>query len=604
MIDEITEIGNYTFQIRLFDESMNSRATLPEVVNGIEIREPIATEDVSTTNEVGVATVGYALTTAGTTEDAFDTQGNYNKTTWGTGDRITAAKLNKIEAGIDGVNQKVASGGTGGQGMTEEQAQQLSTAYQHSQSAHVQASDIPTKTSDLNNDSNFVNETYVTNAINNAQLGGGSSGTGSNNASDISITDTGNYFTNSDVEGALQEAGSQIKDIENNMQNIGNPTDEQVKSVIDEAIANGDIVAGGLTSTAQTLLISILRNAVFTSNQSENITLLQNELAKDNSESGGSGGSGTTQYVISNNLSNATTSNSAVLVDANASYTATITVNDGYTLETITVTMGGVDITSSVVSGETINISAVTGNVDITVTTIESSSGGGSTELIQDGLVALFDYRTSTVENPYNLTDWGNVAKATFASCEDYFIFNIAGSYTVDPTYGITSNWGPRGIRQTSSPTTSITYDGLSNTVIGLVYGQCVCNIFNMVTTTNMSDEIILTPKYINSSGSTVSLSGVKISARNYKDGPGYSLYALTESETELKLYIDGQLKHTVNRSECTDFVKWYTQEGCLYPYYNNNERYSVAFAIYNRPLSAVEIVEATEYFKAMEVSS
>ena len=115
MIDEITEVGHYTFQIRLFDENMNSRATLPEVANGIEIREPIATEDVTTTNEVGVATVGYAMTTAGTTEDAFDSQGNYNKTTWETGNRITAAKLNKIEAGIDGVNKKVASGGTGGE---------------------------------------------------------------------------------------------------------------------------------------------------------------------------------------------------------------------------------------------------------------------------------------------------------------------------------------------------------------------------------------------------------------------------------------------------------------------------------------------------------
>ena len=91
MIDEITEVGNYTFQIRLLDESRNSRATLPEVVNGIEIREPIATEDVTDTNEVGVATVGYALTTAGTQEDTFYSQGNYHKTTWGTGDRIPAA---------------------------------------------------------------------------------------------------------------------------------------------------------------------------------------------------------------------------------------------------------------------------------------------------------------------------------------------------------------------------------------------------------------------------------------------------------------------------------------------------------------------------------
>ena len=77
--------------------------------------------------------------------------------------RITAAKLNKIESGIDGVNKKVASGGTGGQGMTEEQAQQLSTAYQHSQTVHVQESDIPTKTSDLTNDSDYVNSNYVTN---------------------------------------------------------------------------------------------------------------------------------------------------------------------------------------------------------------------------------------------------------------------------------------------------------------------------------------------------------------------------------------------------------------------------------------------------------
>ena len=112
MIDEITEVGNYTFQIRLLDENKESRVTIPEVVNGIEIREPIATEDVSTTNEVGVATVGYALTTTSDNEDAFDSQGNYNKTTWQTGDRITAAKLDKIEAGIDGVNKKVASGGT------------------------------------------------------------------------------------------------------------------------------------------------------------------------------------------------------------------------------------------------------------------------------------------------------------------------------------------------------------------------------------------------------------------------------------------------------------------------------------------------------------
>ena len=94
-----------------------SRATIPEVINGIEIREPIAIEDVTTSNEVEEATVGYALTT-GTTEtlDVFDEHGNYIKTHWGTGDKITAQKLNKMETGIDEVNKKAASGGTGSTG--------------------------------------------------------------------------------------------------------------------------------------------------------------------------------------------------------------------------------------------------------------------------------------------------------------------------------------------------------------------------------------------------------------------------------------------------------------------------------------------------------
>lgn len=186
MIDEISEVGNYTFQIRLLDENKQSRATIPEVKNGIEIREPIASEDVSTTNEVGIATVGYALTTAGTTEDAFDSQGNYNKTTWGTGDRITDAKLNKIEAGIDGVNKKVASGGTG-----------------------------------------------------------------SNNAGDISIADTGNYFTSTNVEGALQEAGSQIKEIVNVADLAQEGNNVYIKDSNGNKVGNGITISSSSSSSSE-----------------------------------------------------------------------------------------------------------------------------------------------------------------------------------------------------------------------------------------------------------------------------------------------------------------------------------------------------------------
>ena len=52
MIDEIPEVGSYTFQIRLLDDEQHSRITIPEVVNGIEIREPIATGNASSATEI------------------------------------------------------------------------------------------------------------------------------------------------------------------------------------------------------------------------------------------------------------------------------------------------------------------------------------------------------------------------------------------------------------------------------------------------------------------------------------------------------------------------------------------------------------------------
>ena len=45
MIDEIYEVGMYSFHIRLFDEDQTSRITIPHVQNGIEIKEPLVIEE-------------------------------------------------------------------------------------------------------------------------------------------------------------------------------------------------------------------------------------------------------------------------------------------------------------------------------------------------------------------------------------------------------------------------------------------------------------------------------------------------------------------------------------------------------------------------------
>ena len=87
---------------------------------------------------------------------------------------------------------------------------------------------------------------------------------------------------------------------------------------------------------------------------------------------------GATSYTVTRNLTNCSSSNTSSSVSKGATYTTRITANSGYTLGAITVTMGGTNITSSAVSGNTITISNVTGNITITAQATASSSGGGS----------------------------------------------------------------------------------------------------------------------------------------------------------------------------------------------------------------------------------
>ena len=104
MIDELTEVGFYSFQIRLFDESQVSRVTIPPVLKGIDIRNPIAAED--ETNVVDIGLVDYAVVVKDEFEDlsTFLPDGNYNKTEWESKDVISGAKLNKIEDALYNIN--------------------------------------------------------------------------------------------------------------------------------------------------------------------------------------------------------------------------------------------------------------------------------------------------------------------------------------------------------------------------------------------------------------------------------------------------------------------------------------------------------------------
>lgn len=78
-------------------------------------------------------------------------------------------------------------------------------------------------------------------------------------------------------------------------------------------------------------------------------------------------------YSVANNLTNCTNGNSAIEVIEGNSYSATISANSGYELKSVVVTMGGQSVS---VSGGTINIASVTGNIVITAVAEEIATSG------------------------------------------------------------------------------------------------------------------------------------------------------------------------------------------------------------------------------------
>ena len=84
------------------------------------------------------------------------------------------------------------------------------------------------------------------------------------------------------------------------------------------------------------------------------------------------GTAATMLFYVTQNLSNCSSSYSRAVTEGGTAFTATLTADVGYTLNAVTITMGGVDV-SQYYSGGTINIPSVTGNIVITATAVETA---------------------------------------------------------------------------------------------------------------------------------------------------------------------------------------------------------------------------------------
>ena len=112
MIDELKEIGTYQFQIRLYDDDMNARVTLPPCYSGLIIERPIAAEGESLIN---LARINDAIATYSDDKyDIFDDDNLYIKTEWEDGDLISDKRMNKIEEAIYELSGKDTGSGASG----------------------------------------------------------------------------------------------------------------------------------------------------------------------------------------------------------------------------------------------------------------------------------------------------------------------------------------------------------------------------------------------------------------------------------------------------------------------------------------------------------
>jgi len=112
-------------------------------------------------------------------------------------------------------------------------------------------------------------------------------------------------------------------------------------------------------------------------------------------------------YTITNNLTNITTSNSAASANSGTAYTARLTAAEGYAIDTVAVTMGGVDVTADTYADGIVSIAAVTGNVVITAAAVVAEEpDDGTPKLIHKYGTGVFDATLEDTVGNWDLTFW------------------------------------------------------------------------------------------------------------------------------------------------------------------------------------------------------
>ena len=444
----------------------------------------------------------------------------------------------------------------------------------------------------------------------------------------------------------------------------GKVTQEQIDSAVTSYL-NANPISGGMTTTAKNLLITILRNAMYTTNQSANITALESALASSTDIK---------TYNITNTLTNVINSNSSTIIEEKASYNATLTANNGYSLSDVTITMGDTDITSSCYSEGIITISEVTGDIVITanatqvatVYSIEYVLGNCVSSNKNESITENDSYSTIITPNEgYVLstaiitmggTDitsscyvdgsisisqvTGNIVITVNAiveekapelvtdGLENYFDFRTAtynntgagGSTIINATQGNGSlyAWSKNmvtaqddyGITQANARSWTYNGDSVGTTTTSL--GTSFTVIFKSYLTNTSSplfDKGYAMASNVNKITyapkykTTSGTGNVTNTGLGTRKDSGYDTVTLIVDGNICKLYFGTELMQTNDGSTISDFQGWYDQLTGISILGNYQYGHLTQMAVYNKALSEVELVDMINYLKSLEVA-
>lgn len=193
-----------------------------------------------------------------------------------------------------------------------------------------------------------------------------------------------NNYDDTSIKNDIQTINTQLGDIANELGDETLQTNAQdLKGAINEVFQNasngktliaqaitGKGVSTSNTDTFQTMATNI--NSIQTvSDASGIIFTLNNKKYKLSKNDKGEYIATLLAYSVTSNLTHCTLDNTNTSIDYGNKYTCNISVNKGFIIDSVVITMGGTDVTSTVLKGNIITINSVTGDVIITVNCVE-----------------------------------------------------------------------------------------------------------------------------------------------------------------------------------------------------------------------------------------